>query len=153
MKDGLSHVSDPFNNVNETEQHLPALYPASQSLLQEHFEKAIELNPADATSKHLLGVWCFSFADLPWYQRQAASAVFATPPSATYEEALTYFQAAETTEPGFYAKNAYYLGVTHARMGNKADAKQWLQACINMPASNADDREAHELAHAALKSL
>ncbi|EDQ85949.1 uncharacterized protein MONBRDRAFT_33982 [Monosiga brevicollis MX1] len=121
--------------------------------MKEHFQKAIELNPKDATSRHLLGVWCFSFADLPWYQRKAAAAVFATPPSSTYEEALANFEQAEATEPGFYTKNAYYLGLTYARLGRKEEARRWLETCLEMPANNADDKEAHTLAAAALKQV
>ncbi|XP_068959722.1 regulator of microtubule dynamics protein 1 isoform X4 [Petaurus breviceps papuanus] len=64
-------------------------------LIKEHFEKAVELNPKDATSIHLIGVWCYSFAELPWYQRNIAKVLFATPPTSTYEEALKYFQMAE----------------------------------------------------------
>ena len=29
---------------------------------------------------------CFLFADMPWYQRKIASALFASPPTSTYEE-------------------------------------------------------------------
>lgn len=29
---------------------------------------------------------CFSFADLPWYQRKVAAIIFASPPNSTYEE-------------------------------------------------------------------
>lgn len=29
---------------------------------------------------------CYTFADMPWYQRQVAAAIFASPPTSTYEE-------------------------------------------------------------------
>ncbi|XP_053571151.1 regulator of microtubule dynamics protein 1 isoform X2 [Bombina bombina] len=64
-------------------------------IIREHFQRAIELNPKDATAIHLIGLWCYSFADLPWYQTKIASALFATPPSSTFEEALIYFEMAE----------------------------------------------------------
>jgi hypothetical protein len=73
---------------------------------------SIELNPKDATSIYSLGYWCFLFADMPWYQRKIASAVFATPPTSTYEEALAYFKKAEETEPSFYSMNLLMLGKT-----------------------------------------
>ena len=78
---------------------------------QTHFEKAIALNPSDATSRHLLGLWCFTFADMAWcaalpashfqlsgacrYKASVAAALFATPPTSTYAEALAHFEAAE----------------------------------------------------------
>lgn len=37
-------------------------------------------------------------AEIPWYLRQVVSAIFATPPSSTYEEALGHFQKAEECE-------------------------------------------------------
>ena len=36
-------------------------------MIQKHFDRAIELNPTDPTSRHLLGLWSFAFADLAWY--------------------------------------------------------------------------------------
>ena len=75
----------------------------SQSfIVKRHIEKACELNPSDPTSFHLLGYYCFAVSQLPWYQRQIASTLFATPPTSSYEEALTYFLKAEEIEPNFY---------------------------------------------------
>ncbi|XP_063673314.1 regulator of microtubule dynamics protein 1 isoform X9 [Pan troglodytes] len=68
---------------------------ANAYIIKEHFEKAIELNPKDATSIHLMGIWCYTFAEMPWYQRRIAKMLFATPPSSTYEKALGYFHRAE----------------------------------------------------------
>ncbi|XP_055007022.1 regulator of microtubule dynamics protein 1 isoform X3 [Boleophthalmus pectinirostris] len=64
-------------------------------IIREHLQRAIDLNPKDATSLHILGYWCFAFADLPWYQRKMAAVIFATPPMSTYQEALDYFLKAE----------------------------------------------------------
>ncbi|AWP20922.1 Hypothetical protein SMAX5B_001670 [Scophthalmus maximus] len=64
-------------------------------IIREHLERAIELNAKDATSLHILGYWCFAFAELPWYQRKVAAALFSSPPVATYEEALEFFLKAE----------------------------------------------------------
>ncbi|PNI84818.1 RMDN1 isoform 3, partial [Pan troglodytes] len=71
---------------------------ANAYIIKEHFEKAIELNPKDATSIHLMGIWCYTFAEMPWYQRRIAKMLFATPPSSTYEKALGYFHRAEQGE-------------------------------------------------------
>ncbi|XP_010217534.1 PREDICTED: regulator of microtubule dynamics protein 1 [Tinamus guttatus] len=59
---------------------------ANAFVIKEHFQRAIELNPKDATSIHLMGIWCYSFADMPWYQRKIAAVLFATPPTSTYKE-------------------------------------------------------------------
>lgn len=81
---------------------------ANAYIIKEHFEKAIELNPKDATSIHLMGIWCYTFAEMPWYQRRIAKMLFAAPPSSTYEEALGYFHRAEQVDPNFYSKNLLF---------------------------------------------
>ncbi|MEQ2187993.1 hypothetical protein GOODEAATRI_010406 [Goodea atripinnis] len=58
-------------------------------------QRSIELNPKDATSLHILGYWCFAFAELPWYQRKVAAVIFSKPPTSTFEEALEFFLKAE----------------------------------------------------------
>jgi hypothetical protein len=62
--------------------------------LQDHIQRAIELDPTDATSHNILGQWCLAFADMTWIEKRAAAALFGTPPTATYEEAAQHFQAA-----------------------------------------------------------
>jgi hypothetical protein len=69
-------------------------------IVRDHFERAVVLSPKDATSRHLLGLWCFEVAKLSWVEKKAAAAFFAAPPSATYEEALAHFEAAEKIDPG-----------------------------------------------------
>ena len=51
-------------------------------------QAAIECDASDATSMHLLGQWCYSVVSIPWYQRQVATVLFATPPTSSYEEVL-----------------------------------------------------------------
>eukprot|EP00013_Stygamoeba_regulata_P025386 CAMPEP_0177654352 /NCGR_PEP_ID=MMETSP0447-20121125/14280_1 /TAXON_ID=0 /ORGANISM="Stygamoeba regulata, Strain BSH-02190019" /LENGTH=430 /DNA_ID=CAMNT_0019157983 /DNA_START=96 /DNA_END=1384 /DNA_ORIENTATION=- len=112
-------------------------------LIRDHFQKAVELNPKDATSHHLLGLWCFTFADMPRYQRWVASTLFATPPSSTYEEAEMHFLKAEEMDPGFYKKNALLLAKTYLRLNQKDEAIVWLDLALAIPTKNLDDEEAH----------
>ncbi|KAK3086733.1 hypothetical protein FSP39_022606 [Pinctada imbricata] len=113
-------------------------------LVKTHFLKAIELNPKDATSIHSIGQWCFVFADLAWYERKLAAALFATPPTATYSEALHYFQLAEEVDPFFYSKNLLMIGKTHLRMKNYKLATDFLQKARDYPVKTPDDQEAHD---------
>jgi hypothetical protein len=57
-----------------------------------------------AQVKHFEGCICrcYNISSMPWYQRKIASAVFATPPTSSFEEALIYFSKAEEVEPNFY---------------------------------------------------
>ena len=69
------------------------------------FERAHELCPEDGMSLYCLGAYCFGLADMSWVTRNLAAAIYATPPSATFEEAYEYYQKAEAAEPGFWSKN------------------------------------------------
>lgn len=115
-------------------------------LIRDEFARALELNPADATTTCLLGQWHYYFADMPWYERQAASLLFAAPPSSSYDEALKLFLKAEQLDPGFYKKNAQMLASTYYRLGKYDDAKKWKQTALAMPTKTLDDEEAHQQA-------
>ncbi|XP_020944819.1 regulator of microtubule dynamics protein 1 isoform X3 [Sus scrofa] len=109
-------------------------------------KKAIELNPKDATSIHLMGIWCYTFAEMPWYQRRIAKMLFAAPPSSTYEEALGYFHRAEQVDPNFYSKNLLLLGKTYLKLHNKKLAAFWLTKAKDYPAHTEEDKQESDLA-------
>lgn len=121
--------------------------------IRDHFLKAIELNPADPTSRYLLGVWFFTFADLPWYQKKLAAAVFASPPNCTYEQAVEHFLHAETIEPGFYTANQLMLAKTYSRLGQKESARKWINQLLTYPPTTKEDNENIAEAEKLLKSL
>ena len=109
-------------------------------VVREHFSEACRLSPKDATSRHLLGLWCFEVAKLSWIEQKAAAALFASPPQATFEEALGHFEAAEAMEPGFYPKNLLLLAQACAKLGRKADAEAWLSKCLAAKPQTPEDR-------------
>lgn len=100
--------------------------------VKKHMEKAVELNPEDPTSWHLLGNFAFGLADMPWYQRKIVSAIFATPPTGTYEEALEYFLKAEGKKPGFYSMNLLLIGKCYYNLKDKEKAKEFLEKAANV---------------------
>lgn len=122
-------------------------------IIKDHLERAIELNPKDATSIHILGYWCFAFAELPWYQRKVAAVIFASPPTATYEEALAYFLKAEEVDPNFYSKNLLMLGKTYMMLKDQDKALLWLDKAQNYPAITEEDKQVHKEAVDLLKKL
>ncbi|KAM6281873.1 regulator of microtubule dynamics protein 1 isoform 4-T6 [Porphyrio hochstetteri] len=76
-------------------------------IIKEHFKRAIELNPKDATTIHLIGIWCYSFAEMPWYQRKIAATLFATPPTSTFQERESIAPCAITTLLGELVHKAF----------------------------------------------
>nr|XP_009672996.1 PREDICTED: regulator of microtubule dynamics protein 1 [Struthio camelus australis] len=126
---------------------------ANAFVIKEHFQKAIELNPKDATSIHLMGIWCYSFAEMPWYQRKIAAMLFATPPTSTYKEALRYFHMAEEADPNFYSKNLLFLGKTYLKLNNKKMALLWLSKAKDYPAHTEEDKQVQKEALELLNSI
>jgi len=122
-------------------------------LVKEHLQKSYEKNPKDAPCLHSLGVWCFEVSDLPWIHRKVASALFATPPSSTYEEGLQYFLKAEEVEAGFYSMNFLYLGKTYHRLSQKDKAREYLQKVVDFKGDNNEDKSAKKEAADLLKKL
>lgn len=106
----------------------------SSVIVKSHFEKAVDLNPKDATSRHLLGLWYFEVASLSWATRKLAGAIFATPPTATYEEALSHLEAAENLSPGFYIKNRLLLAKANLGKGSRAAAGEWARKALQLGA-------------------
>ncbi|XP_055007023.1 regulator of microtubule dynamics protein 1 isoform X4 [Boleophthalmus pectinirostris] len=122
-------------------------------IIREHLQRAIDLNPKDATSLHILGYWCFAFADLPWYQRKMAAVIFATPPMSTYQEALDYFLKAEAEDPNFYSMNLLMLGKTYLKINDKENAKLWLTKAKEYHPLTHEDKEVHKQAAEMLNGL
>lgn len=121
--------------------------------IKKHFEKAIELNNKDATTIHLLGLWSYFIAEMPWAQRQIASILFTTPPTATFEEALKLFERAEEVSPDFYSKNLLFLGKTFLKLKNKEKAITWLLKAKQVTARTDEDKEVIKEATWLLHSL
>jgi hypothetical protein len=122
-------------------------------VVKEHFLRAAELNPGDATAKHLLGVWCFEVAGLSWAMRKVAAAAFSEPPTATFDEAHEHFAAAERIEPGFYPRNRLLLGKTSLKLKDRDAARRWLEQALERPCENQDDSLAQAEARQLLGGL
>ncbi|XP_058802209.1 regulator of microtubule dynamics protein 1-like [Phymastichus coffea] len=112
--------------------------------IKNHMLKAIELNPKDATTLYMLGNWCYQVADLAWYQRKIASAIFGEPPTSSFEEALQFFEQAENVDPNFYSHNLLMLGKTYLKLDKKNEAIKYLKMTSEYQAKNDDDQEAKQ---------
>lgn len=71
-------------------------------------------------------------------ERTAASALFATPPTSSFEEALEYFLACNDMVQGkvryvsICSSNYLLLGQTYEGLKNTDQAKVWYQKCIDL---------------------
>jgi len=119
--------------------------------IKEHALRALEINPQDSTTLHLLGRWCFSVANISWIERTAASALFGTPPSSTFDEALGYFLKASEICPQFI-RNSLFVADSYANLKQYDKAKEWYQKTIAIPVEKESDRKYHEEAKQKLSS-
>lgn len=131
-----------------TEAFIKLLYE-----VRSEWDAAIRLAPQDAFMLNLLGRWCVEVATMPWWKRKIAATLFATPPSASLEEALDLFQRAEAAAPRKYKVNQESLAATYAALGKKEAAVEWALSAVQLPNKTADDAEAGERAMTLLKSL
>lgn len=115
---------------------------ANAYTVRDHFLKAIELNPKDATSQHCMGKWCWSILQIGWIERQAASLLFGTPPSSTYDECRGYFLASHEITPTIHNCNA--LGDLYYQEKNWGEAKKWFALALTIPAITENQKRQHE---------
>ncbi|KAK2581020.1 hypothetical protein KPH14_006070 [Odynerus spinipes] len=142
----MSILLDSKSAMDGMKARIQQLYNVKQHML-----RAIELNPKDATTLHMLGTWCYQVSDLAWYQRKIAAIVFGEPPRSSFEEALMYFSRAEETNPNFYSQNLLMLAKTYLKLGKREDALRYLKLTTEYPTTNHEDvqakKEAQELLH------
>lgn len=101
----------------------------------------------------MLGCWCYEISSLAWYQRKIASAIFAEPPTSTYEEALTYHKNAEEVEPNFYSRNFVMLGKIYLKLNRTEEAIEYLRKAVEYHAKNDDDQKAKQEAQKILNDI
>ena len=121
--------------------------------VKKHMQRAIELNPEDATSRYILGEFAYGLADLPWYQRKIVSTIFAAPPTGTYEEAVECFLKAESLRADFYHMNKLMVGKCYYELKDNDKAREWLTKAANIVVQDEDDRKCKEEAESLLKKV
>jgi len=109
--------------------------------MKHHIDEALKRRPTDRTLHHLLGRWCYNVAALSWLERKVASALFATPPESSYDDALKSFLEAERLQPN-WKENELYIALCYEQLKDKAKAKEWLQKGASIPIVSTDDEAA-----------
>lgn len=112
--------------------------------IRDHGRRCLELRPDDSVAGLVLGTWCYEVAGLGWLMRQAAAALYGTPPTSTYEEALRYLHQSEdaaTAPGGVGAMMSCRLKIAQSywQLGRKDEAKRWTAAALALPVSPAED--------------
>ncbi|KAH9589120.1 Tetratricopeptide repeat [Trypanosoma melophagium] len=105
---------------------------ANACIIRDHFLKSLELKSDNATALHCMGMWCWNVLQIGWVERQAASLLFGTPPTSTYEECLKYLLDADKVESSIH--NCLALGNVYMQLKQKDNAKIWYQKALDLPA-------------------
>ncbi len=112
--------------------------------IKEHALRAQELMPEDATVAHILGRWCFGVAGISFIERGIASALFASPPVSTYEEALVHFQRHEELlkdKGGGMVRNKIFIGDSLLKLDRKTEAAEWFLKASKCEVKTESDRK------------
>lgn len=108
--------------------------------IKEAADKAIKLDPRNDTAWHVLGRWHQVLADVGLLKRTLGQLIYGKLPESTNEEAVACFEKAieiNSHRPRHYIE----LGRTYAQMGRSADARQFIEKGLAMPAVEKDDPE------------
>jgi tetratricopeptide (TPR) repeat protein len=113
---------------------------ANAKLIRKEVDRAIELNPKQAGAYHILGRWHATIAGFNGVEKVMINSFFGgVPPGGSYTDAIKCFQTAIGLEP----KNMIHqfeLANTYYAMGNKVNAKIWLDKAMALPIVSDDDK-------------
>ncbi|CAI4223589.1 unnamed protein product [Auanema sp. JU1783] len=105
---------------------------------KEYLDKALTMDPKEYSLLHMRGRYSFSVASLTWLERKAASVLYGTPPTATYDEALKDFLDAYEQKSD-WIENLVYIARCYMQKQEKANAKKYLLLAKELKAT--DDAE------------
>ncbi|NBB84674.1 MAG: hypothetical protein GVY12_00415 [Bacteroidetes bacterium] len=115
--------------------------------VKEHADKAIELDEENDLAYHVRGRWHHEVASLGWVSRTIVRAVYGGLPDASFEAAEANLRTALETRERIVHR--LELGRTLTELGKEEEAREQLQAAIQMPEEDPNDlnykREAHQL--------
>ena len=120
--------------------------------MRDHTMLAIKYDPSNAGNYHVMGRWHYALSDLSWIERQIASIIYATPPQASFEEALEFFKKANSLDKKDI-RNMLYIGYCYDKLGDETAAGKWFNMAISATPESDSDRSLQAEAKKALADL
>jgi len=111
---------------------------------KDHIQYAITLRPDDPTLHYLLGRWCYAVYMLSWWERRAAAALFAEPPSASIQEALDHFLEAERLKRTAWKGNKLMIAKCYIELNDLEKVRKNLSTALSMTVVDQDDIDAQQ---------
>ena len=107
--------------------------------VREYGLKAIKLDPKYDGTHHLMGRWHYNVADLAWYERTIASAIYATPPEGSFEKAIEYFGNAIEVNPNDI-RHYLWMAKSLYQISENKRAKSILDQALKIEVKNESDK-------------
>ena len=119
--------------------------------VRDEAQRAIELDPENDKSHHIMGRWNREVANLSALKKLAAKIIYGgIPKGASNEKAVEHFQRSIALAPE-HVNHHLELGITFLRMKDYDQAVAEFQAAIDLPDSDPNDPEYREEARKHLK--
>ena len=106
--------------------------------VQKHALKAIELDPTNDGTYHVMGRWYYEVASLSWIERKMAEIIYTKPPVGTYDEAIFYFEKAIEIKND-EIRHYFWLAKTYIEMNQFDQAKKYLKQIKSLKAFDNSD--------------
>ncbi|XP_054280783.1 regulator of microtubule dynamics protein 1-like [Macrosteles quadrilineatus] len=120
-------------------------------VFKEHVDKAIKINPQDATLHHLCGRFNYEVAGLSWLEKKVANTLFGEVPPGTYKQAIDSLLEAEKLNSTAWKENRLLLAKCYVGEKNYQEALEWLDKAKEIPAASAEEKNADKEIDSLLK--
>ncbi|KAF8382211.1 hypothetical protein PRIPAC_71353 [Pristionchus pacificus] len=108
-------------------------------LFKSLLDRALNIDSTEYALLHMRGRFAFSVADLSWIERKVASTLYATPPTATIEEALRDFLAANEVKPN-WLENLLFIGKCYVALKDSKSAVSFLNEASKLTANDTNEQ-------------
>lgn len=115
-------------------------------------DKAIELDPSLDQAWHILGCWHQRLATISVVKKSLAKLIYGGVPKASNDESVRCLKKAIELNPSRLI-HFIELGCTYAQMGQKVEARQFIEKGLAMPDVGKDDPETKKRGREILKGL
>ena len=109
--------------------------------MKENIEKALELNPNDGASWHVLGMWHTGVANLNFVMKAALKALFGGMPEASHEKAIECFLKADAAKPNL--STTVELAKVYKRLRSQGKQLQLVFVSSDKDAAAFEEYRAH----------
>lgn len=120
------------------------------TLIRDHAQKALALNPDDALTCHLLGVWNYEMARISPMMRMMATTLYGPLPKGSNQEAIKYLERAVRLDPE-NLESRFALGQAYLAGGESKKARAAFEEVLKLPDKEGKHTELRETAKRQLR--